>query len=227
MLRLAWNSQAYANVRGDMETSELLLQSAGLRFGPLGKRWIHLCVDMQRMFSESTPWRAVWMPRVLPAVVRLVERAPERTLFTRFLPPPTPSDAAGTWRRYYERWADMTLERIDPELIDVVPALKRFVPPARLFDKPVYSPWAGGRLHTILSSLSVDTLVVSGTETEVCVLATVLGAIDHGYRVIVATDAVCSSADPTHDAVLEIYHNRFSMQVETASVDEIVDASPP
>jgi nicotinamidase-related amidase len=70
----------------------------------------------------------------------------------------------------------------------------------------------------------VDTLVISGAETEVCVLATVLGAIDRGYRVVLATDAVCSSADATHDAMLEIYHSRFGMQVETAQIDEILEA---
>ena len=37
-----------------------------------------------------------------------------------------------------------------------------------------------------------------------CVLATVIGAVDHGYRVIVVvTDAVCSSSDEGHDAMLE------------------------
>ena len=37
--------------------------------------------------------------------------------------------------------------------------------------------------------------IVSGSETDVCVLATVLDAVDMGYRVIIARDAVCSSSD--------------------------------
>ena len=32
--------------------------------------------------------------------------------------------------------------------------------------------------------------IVSGSETDVCVLATVLDAVDMGYRVIIARDAV-------------------------------------
>jgi nicotinamidase-related amidase len=74
----------------------------------------------------------------------------------------------------------------------------------------------------VLGELAVDTLIVSGTETEVCVLATVLGAIDHGYRVIVVTDAICSSADPTHDAMLGIYQSRFGMQVETIETMDLL-----
>ena len=197
----------------------------GLRFGPLGEGTVHVCVDMQRMFAEATPWHAEWMPRVLPEVVRLAERAPERTIFTRFVPPETAGRMPGTWRRYYSRWSSMTLEQLDPGLVDLVPALASLAPPARLLDKQVYSPWFGGRMADALRGLTVDTMVVSGTETEVCVLATVLGAIDHGYRVIVATDAVCSSADSTHDAMLEIYHSRFGMQVEAVTVAEILQAT--
>src|SRR4051812_11192829 len=209
-----------------MQENELPISyKEGLRFGRLGDGWVHVCVDMQRMFLDATPWRAEWMPRVLPVVARLVEASPERSIFTRFVPPVDVDEARGVWRRYYERWPMMTRSRLGDEMVELVPALACFAPPARVHDKVVYSPWADGRLEAELRHLSVDTLIVSGTETEVCVLATVLGGIDHGYRVIVATDAVCSSADATHDAMLEIYHSRFGMQVETAEVEEIVEAA--
>src|SRR3569623_1256106 len=119
----------------------------------------------------------------------------------------------------------MTRARLGDAMIDVVPDLARFAPPARLHNKAVYRPWTDGRLHAGLQGLHVDTLVISGTETEVCVLATVLGAIDHGYRVIIASDAICSSADATHDAMQAIYRSRFGMQVETASASEILEAA--
>jgi nicotinamidase-related amidase len=208
-----------------MQDDQMILQKDGLRFGALGEGWVHVCVDMQRMFAEPTAWQAAWMPRVLPRVVQLAAVAPARTIFTRFIPPSLPEDMPGTWRRYYQRWHGLTLSRMDPALIELVPELARFVPPARTVDKQVYSPWFAGRLSSELARLAVDTLVVSGTETEVCVLATVLGAIDLGYRVIIATDAICSSADPTHDAMLEIYHSRFGMQVEAAETAEILEAA--
>jgi len=207
------------------EDNTLQLPASGLRFGALGKNWLHVCVDMQRMFAEATPWHAEWMPRVLPSVVRLVEQSPERTLFTRFVPPASPDEMGGTWRRYYQRWASMTLDQLGPDMVGLVPELEGYAPPARVLDKHVYSPWFDGGLTRTLQTLPVDTLVVSGTETEVCVLATVLGAIDRGYRVIIAEDAICSSADPTHDAMLGIYHSRFGMQVETAKVAEILEAA--
>jgi nicotinamidase-related amidase len=176
------------------------------------------------MFSENTDWRTAWMPRVVPKVIRLVEVVPSRTVFTRFIPPETSEGMPGSWQRYYRRWHNMTRAELDPALLELVPELDRFVPPARLFDKAVYSPWADGRLQQMLSSLHVDTLVISGAETEICVLATVLGAVDLGYRLIIATDAICSSADPTHDAMMEIYHSRYGMQVETAESAQLLEA---
>jgi nicotinamidase-related amidase len=196
----------------------------GLHFGPLGPNWVHLCIDMQRMFAEQTEWHAPWMERVLPKVVQLVEMGPERTVFTRFIPPRTPDEVGGTWKRYYQRWASMTRAQLDPGLIDLIPDLNRFAPPARVLDKPIYSPWLGSRLHGELVAAGVDTVVISGAETDVCVMAAVIGAIDLGYRVIIATDAICSSADSTHDAMHHIYDSRFGMQVETAVAAEIVEA---
>lgn len=117
----------------------------------------------------------------------------------------------------------MTRTRLDPELIDLVPDLSRFVPPGSIEDKSVMSAWHGS-LHVRLQSAGVDALIVTGAETEVCVLATVMGAIDLGYRVIIVADAICSGADSTHDAMIEIYESRFGMQVETVTAADLMAA---
>jgi len=116
----------------------------------------------------------------------------------------------------------MTRESIDREMIELVPELAEFVPPARVLDKRVYSPWLDGRLHQHLQDGDVTTLVVSGGETDVCVLSTVLGAVDLGYRVVLAMDALCSSSDKTHDALMTVYANRFSQQVEAVTTEAIL-----
>lgn len=187
--------------------------------------WRHICVDMQRMFTEDTPWHVPWMQTVLPQVTELSERHAERTIFTRFIPPDNSDAMPGTWRAYYGKWWMMTGEHLRREMVDVVPALKKLVPPARCFDKRVYSPWLDGRLHNALSDEQVSTLVISGGETDVCVLATVMGAIDLGYRTIILKDAVCSGADETHDASLELLGNRFSVQLELMETEEFLSGA--
>ncbi|WP_244999592.1 cysteine hydrolase family protein [Brevundimonas nasdae] len=147
------------------------------------------------MFAEDTAWRTPWMDKVLPTIEALCAHRPDRIYFTRFIPARRADDCSGTWRRYWRRWADMTQDRLEPSKIDLVPALARFVPPAQVLDKRVYSPWLGTPLHADFDRAGVDTLVVTGGETDVCVLAAVLGAVDLGYRVVVVTDALCSGSD--------------------------------
>ena len=84
-------------------------------------------------------------------------------------------------------------------------------------DKRRYSPWIDGGLESFLLDQHADTLIVTGGETDVCVIATILGAVDRGYRVIVVTDALCSSSDAAHDAALRIYRERYGQQVETVT----------
>jgi nicotinamidase-related amidase len=195
-----------------------------LPYGPLGPHAWHLCVDMQNLFAEETPWHTPWMRRVLPVVARIAEARPERTIFTRFLPPRRPGDMPGSWRRYYERWHELTLERIDPRLLELVPPLAALAPPATVIDKRHYSPFAAPSLRRLLAERGVEALIVTGAETDVCVLAAVLGAVDRGYRIILATDAICSGSDRTHDALMTLYRERFSLQIEAAESAAILAA---
>lgn len=186
----------------------------------------HLCVDMQRLFSSEGLWPTPWLERVLPRVVALAERYPERTTFTRFIPPRRSHDRPGRWQAFYQRWREVTRERLDPRLLELMPPLAALVPPAAVFDKPVYSAFCGRRLHRLLVGRGADTLIVSGGETDVCVLATVLGAVDLGWRVVVVRDAVCSVSDAGHDALLGVFGRRFSHQIETADTAAILSAWP-
>ncbi|MGC4411053.1 MULTISPECIES: cysteine hydrolase family protein [Rhizobium] len=184
--------------------------------------WIHLCIDMQRMFAEKTPWQVPWMAKVSPQIHEIVGRHASRTIFTRFVPPRRAREMPGMWRHYYEKWEMMTLDQRGPDMVDLVPTLRAMVSPARIFDKMTYSPWINGELHRALTKEGVDTIVMSGGETDVCVLAAVLGAIDHGYRVVLLKDAVCSGTDGTHDASLEVLHDRFSVQVEFMQTEQFL-----
>jgi nicotinamidase-related amidase len=190
--------------------------------GPLGDGTLHLCVDMQRLFAAGSPWAVPWMEKVLPAIEEIAGRHGRATVFTRFVPPNHPEEAKGMWARYYRRWEAVTLDRIGADKVELVPALARFAPPVTVVDKRVYSPWTEGRLDALLGGSGVHTLVITGGETDVCVLATVMGAIDRGFRVVLVTDAICSSTDATHDALMTLYRSRFSEQVEIARTETVL-----
>ncbi len=197
---------------------------ADLQWGPLSDRDVHLCVDMQRMFAEETDWHTPWMKRIVPNVVRIAQTKPAQTICTRFYPPEKPADAHGAWIRYYERWTSMTLEHLGEAMVDLIPELKAIRPPLECLDKAVFSPWLDPVLEGRLRERGCTSVVVTGGETDVCVLATVLGAVDRGYRVVVVEDALCSSADEVHEAVKLLYSTRFGQQIEMASTEAVLGA---
>lgn len=199
------------------------MATRGIRHGRLGEGTVHLCVDMQRLFGPGYPWAVPWFERVVPKIDAICRRHPARTIFTRFVPVQHPGEGRGTWARYYERWAEVTLDRLGPDPVRLVEVLEAHVPPARVVDKHTYSPWTEQGLARCLVGAEVDTMVITGGETDVCVLATTLGAIDRGYRTILVTDALCSSFDDTHDALMELYLKRFSEQLEVVTTEELLD----
>jgi nicotinamidase-related amidase len=178
---------------------------------------------MQRMFGPGSPWEIAWMPRILPQIKSICADHARHTIFTRFIPPASRDAAPGTWKRYYDRWPQMTRDRLDPERLELMPDLGSFLPPARLLDKQVYSPWFGGALDRMLRKQGIGTLILTGGETDVCVLATVMGAVDRGLRAILVSDALCSSVDATHDALMKLYRKRFGVQIETVTTEALLE----
>jgi nicotinamidase-related amidase len=199
-------------------------ETTGLLFGPLSDRTCHLCIDMQLLFADGGPWPVPWIEKVQPQIVEIVSRKPACTVFTRFVPPREPQSLPGAWQRFYRHWREVTLEHLDPELLKLLPALAQFVPPASVIDRYVYSAFSGSELPHHLGARHCDTLVISGGETDMCVLATTLAAVDRGYRVVMIADALCSSSDAGHDAMIDHFNNRFSRQIETINTEALLSA---
>ena len=77
------------------------------------------------------------------------------------------------------------------DLIDEVQAL----PGEVVIDKPGYSAFHQTDLDQILRAQGIQTLIVCGVTTEVCVHTTVRAATDHGYHCITVRDA-CAASEP-------------------------------
>ena len=180
---------------------------------------VHLCVDMQRIFSRGGLWQTPWMERVLPTIAAVTALQPARTVFSRFITPAQADQAPGQWKSYYRRWAAATRENLAPAQLDLVPELARYAPPAVIIDKPAYSAFFRSPLADFLSERHVETVIVSGAETDVCVLSTVLDAVNIGYRVVILQDCLCSSSDEGHDALMTMYRVRYTEQINLTTAD--------
>lgn len=184
---------------------------------------VHLCIDMQNIFAPGGLWATPWMERVLPTIASIVSRHPARTIFTRFITPQDPEDRPGQWHRYFQRWHQATRRHLAPSALELVPALSGFVPPAAVIDKPAYSAFSNPALARLLVEKNVGTVVISGAETDVCVLSTVLSAVDLGFRIVIVEDALCSSSDVGHDALMTMYRTRFHGQVDLMAAEELAE----
>ena len=93
------------------------------------------------------------------------------------------------------------------------------VPPAA--DEPVitkhaYDGFSVPDLATHLEKLNIDTVIVTGVVTELCVMGTVAGAFEHGFHVIVPSDAAGSVNPRASAAALDLV-SRFYGRVATAA----------
>jgi len=190
-------------------------------------RAAHVCIDMQNIFSQNGVWATPWMERVLPTIDAIVSRYAERTIFTRFITPERAEDRPGQWQRYFTRWDRATRQHLHDDELELVPAMARHVPPAMVVDKPFYSAFMRSSLYDTLLEKRVATVVVSGAETDVCVLATVLSAVDLGFRVVVVEDALCSSSDLGHDALMTMYRTRLQHQIDVVNAEQLFELWSP
>jgi nicotinamidase-related amidase len=73
-----------------------------------------------------------------------------------------------------------------------------------VIDKPGFSALAHTDLDHRLRVRGIDTLLLSGITTEVCVSSTLRDAVDRGYRCITVGDACASGFADLHDAALRM-----------------------
>ncbi len=199
----------------------------GLRFGAVPDDALVVCVDMQRVFMEPGDWYCAGSNEILPVVKTLVAARPSQALFSRFIAAQTPDDAVGSWQRYYRRWHGVTIEKLGRAPFDLHPELAELADPANVFDKTTYDAFDAPAFAARVAARGPATLLVCGVETDVCVLATVLSAVDLGHRVILIEDALASCDAPSHDASLSLLASRFDQQVELARSAEIMQSWAP
>ena len=101
------------------------------------------------------------------------------------------------------------------------------MPPAAAIDKPAYSGFLSLATREFPEGNGARTVIVSGAETDVCVLSTVLDAVNIGFRVVIVEDALCSSSDAGHDALMTMYRLRFSEQIDLVTAEGLTEIWRP
>ena len=103
------------------------------------------------------------------------------------------------------------------EEVELDPRLDRR-PQETLIEKQYASAFFGTALASELKELSVDTLIVSGATTSGCIRATVVDALQHGFRPIVPMECVGDRSPEAHRANLLDIQGKYGDVISLADV---------
>jgi nicotinamidase-related amidase len=79
-------------------------------------------------------------------------------------------------------------------------------------------------LDTVLRNMGVNTCVVSGVTTCVCVSTTVRGGVEYNYRMVLVSDAVAEIDRESHDSELKTMRRLFADVETTDEVEALLNA---
>lgn len=104
----------------------------------------------------------------------------------------------------------------DPSVKTIVELAPR--PDELVVSKRWYDAFAGTPLDGALRARGVTALVVTGTLTDICVLATVVGAFNREYRITVVEDGVATLWPEIQRATLDIIGRAYGRVVSSKAV---------
>jgi nicotinamidase-related amidase len=87
-----------------------------------------------------------------------------------------------------------------------------------VIDKRYYDGFNGTALDGALRARGITTLVVTGTMTDICVLATVVGGFNREYRMVVVEDGVATLWPGIQDAALDILGRAYARVMAAKAV---------
>lgn len=98
-------------------------------------------------------------------------------------------------------WGQQVIDELKPQSEDYVLPKRR------------YSGFFGTQLELVLRELGVDTLIITGVLTNICVFFTAIHAKALAYRVIVPKDSVASTSKEDHEWALRQMKDLHGIEV--------------
>lgn len=105
--------------------------------------------------------------------------------------------------------------------LEVMPELLDAAYDVVIHNKKRYDCFEATELHNVLRSRGIDTLLLTGVNTNSCVLATAVAGNTRDYAVVVIEDCVATMDPALHDAALSVIRQAFGW---VATAQEVVGA---
>ncbi|AYB45653.1 cysteine hydrolase [Paenibacillus lautus] len=90
-----------------------------------------------------------------------------------------------------------------------------------IVNKHRYSAFVNTRLDSVLKTLKIETLIMTGVSTNVCVESTARDGFMLDYHIVLAADACASYSQTAHDMTLENIEGYFGKVSEVAQLIDI------
>lgn len=118
---------------------------------------------------------------------------------------------------------DSPLTRASSSATQIIPELYP-LSSEPIVDKPGKGAFYATDLEAILHARSIQTLIVMGVTTEVCVHTTIREANDRGYHCIAVSDACASYFDDFHETALRMITAQGGIFGSVADSESVVAA---
>jgi len=224
-----WPKQLFS-IEFDVKAETVALLLVDMQFtytdsnGSFAKALARLNPEMARLFKERVE------KRVLPGNLRLLRafrEARRQIVYTKHL-------------RFIPDGRDLILRRRTRDKIavaetgfshmghsgsrdaEIVETLKPEVGDY-VVEKNSSSPFNSTGIDQVLRNMNIETLVVTGLATDMCVITTARDAADRGYNVIVAEDA-CTTFDlASHESALVNFSRVYGKVMQSEGVLELLN----
>lgn len=155
--------------------------------------------------------------RKLPVVFTKFITFPSEVLLWEWSPQALPPTKC-CWKGHKRYYPDIGQEQECTAVIDELAPL----PGEHQVEKFNYGAFHATTLEPILRSLGVESCVVTGTVTQICVEETARQAFHHGFRTTLVRDAVSSFAPDLHAATLKNFASKFGWVEDSAGVMRVI-----
>lgn len=151
--------------------------------------------------------------RSIPVIYTKFVAGPERTLVWEWSPPLAPP-VCSCWKGFLRYYEDVGKELDCSDIIDeLYPE-----PGDPIVDKFGYGAFHNTNLDDLLKARHVESVLVTGTVTQICVEETARESFKRGYRTTVISDAVSTYLPDLQASVLKNFALKFGWVSTAAEV---------
>ena len=204
----------------DFHNSQQLYQERGFgrRIG-FGQQPALLIVDVIRAFTNPASPLGSNLDTVVHAIQRLLEVARSKNAPIIFTTVGYDESAWQAAHIFIAKVPALKVLKLDTPEVEIDPRLERRATEPVLL-KQFASAFFGTPLSSLLAAQHCDTVIVTGCTTSGCVRASVVDALQYGYRPVVPLEAVGDRSLEAHKANLFDIEAKYG---DVVALDEVIE----